>query len=91
MPTEDFVSYPDRVARDIRAQIAAGQLKPGGRLPSIRDLARHYGYAPGTIQRAIKQLIKDGVLRAHQGDAVYVADPARPGGGVDGPSPPGAS
>ena len=91
MPRESFVPYPDQVIADIRAQIADGRLRPGQRLPSTRDLAKQYGYAASTVRKAIERLIADGTLYSHQGAGVFVADPTRPGRGVDGPAPPGAS
>ena len=41
-----------RVADDIAARIASGELAPGTRLRAERDLASHYGVAYGTIRRA---------------------------------------
>jgi len=45
-----------RVADDIAAQIASGELAPGARLRSERDLAAHYGVSYGTIRRAMEVL-----------------------------------
>jgi GntR family transcriptional regulator len=44
------------VADDIAAQIASGELAPGARLRSERDLAAHYGVSYGTIRRAMEVL-----------------------------------
>lgn len=74
MPRADFTPYYAEIMADIRAQIAAGRLKPGDRIPSTAALAEHYGRAPGTVRRAIEELIKEGTLRAHQGVGVFVAE-----------------
>ena len=43
-----------RVADDIAARIASGELKPGARLRSERDLAEHYELSYGTVRRAME-------------------------------------
>jgi DNA-binding GntR family transcriptional regulator len=45
-----------RVAEDIAARITSGELRPGARLRSERDLAEHYGVAFHTIRNAMKVL-----------------------------------
>lgn len=45
-----------RVADHIAARIGAGELRPGARLPSERDLATEYGVALGTARRAVQEL-----------------------------------
>jgi len=45
-----------RVADDIAARIASGELKPGARLRAERELAEHYGVSYGTIRRAMEVL-----------------------------------
>ena len=37
-------------------QIVSGQLQPGQRLPSVRDLAAEAGVNPNTMQRALGEL-----------------------------------
>lgn len=66
--------YPYRqVAARIVAEIQAGNLKPGARLPSIRDLAVEYGTTTATVQKAIRQLTDDGFAETSPGIGVYVA------------------
>src|SRR5690606_39355493 len=50
-------------------------LKPGERLPSVRELSRRLVVNPNTIARAYLELERDGVLRNHQGKGVFVAEP----------------
>ncbi len=49
-----------RVADDIAARIASGELKPGARLRSERDLAEHYEVSYGTVRRAMEVLRERG-------------------------------
>jgi GntR family transcriptional regulator / MocR family aminotransferase len=55
-----------------RQSISAGQLKPGDRLPSIRDLARELGAARGTVDAAYAMLAGEGYIvgRGSQGTIV---------------------
>lgn len=72
-----------QAADDLRKRIGKGQFGPGERLPSIRALAEEYGVAPQTMQNALKELRKDGLVVAQQGRAFFVRDPSRPAAGTD--------
>ena len=69
---EDFTPFYAQVMNSISADIAAGRLRPGQRLPSTRLLAEQYGHSPGTIRKAVDELVKAGLLRGHQGVGVFV-------------------
>ncbi|MDR0639739.1 MAG: GntR family transcriptional regulator [Spirochaetaceae bacterium] len=47
---------------EIKGQIAAGRLAPGAKLDSIRELAVFYTVNPNTIQRALSELERGGLL-----------------------------
>ena len=51
-----------QVADALRAQIAAGRLQPGQRLPSVRDLSEDYGLAPVTTRNALRVLRDEGLI-----------------------------
>lgn len=52
----------DQVKRQITAQVAAGDLRPGDRLPPVRRLAEDVGLAPNTVARAYRELEAEGVV-----------------------------
>jgi len=62
-----------RVADDIAARIASGELKPGARLRSERDLAEYYGVAYGTVRHAMKVLRERGLIATVHGRGTFVA------------------
>jgi DNA-binding GntR family transcriptional regulator len=62
-----------RVADDIAARIASGELVPGTRLRAERDLATHYGVAYGTIRRAMQVLREKGTIVTIHGRGTFVA------------------
>lgn len=61
-----------RIAADLRASIEAGDLAPGRRLPSERDLAARYGAARNTAREAIRLLEAAGLVDVEHGRGVFV-------------------
>ncbi len=57
----------------LRTAIRDGQLAPGLRLPSSRDLAAQLGVARGTVTAAYGQLADEGYLTARRGAGTTVA------------------
>lgn len=52
----------DEVADPIRARILAGDLMPGDRVPSVRDLARETGASRVTASHALRLLAAEGLI-----------------------------
>ncbi len=57
----------EQVAAQIRQAIAAGEAKPGERLPPARHLAAVMGVNTNTVLRALRQLRDEGLLELVQG------------------------
>ena len=51
-----------QIMDDIKLQIISGQLKPGEKLASVRDLAMEYGVNPNTMQKALSELEWENLL-----------------------------
>ncbi|MWA01336.1 GntR family transcriptional regulator [Actinomadura sp. LD22] len=62
-------------ADHIAARIAAGDLRPGSRLPSERELADEYGIAYMTVRRGTQELRDRGLILTVHGKGTFVADP----------------
>jgi hypothetical protein len=68
---DDHVNQPRRpeerpsvtVERDLRRRLASGEWSSGDQLPNTNELAQHYGVAPGTVQRVMRKLAEDGLVR----------------------------
>ena len=58
----------------IRAGIVSGALAPGERLPSVRDLAMEAGVNPNTMQRALTELERDGLVYSQRTSGRYVTE-----------------
>ena len=61
-----------RIADDLRTEIGSGDLAPGAKLPSERDLAARYGTARNTAREAISILQSEGLVVAQHGRGVFV-------------------
>jgi DNA-binding transcriptional MocR family regulator len=57
----------------LRADILAGRLRPGSRLPATRDLADQYGLSRGTVVAAFEELKSEGYLHGSLGSGTYVS------------------
>ena len=53
-----------RIAAELRAQIERGELAPGERVPSAREITRRWGVAIATATRVLAALRDDGLVRA---------------------------
>ena len=72
MPTTpDYIRIADRIAAEVRA----GILKPGDKLPSFAQMAAQHDVGLSTIQMCYIRLEALGVIRRHQGKGVFITDP----------------
>ncbi|HSS99239.1 MAG TPA: GntR family transcriptional regulator [Terriglobales bacterium] len=68
------ISLPEQLKTQIILGILSGDLAPGHRLPSTRDLARRYNLHPNTVSAGYRQLQKDRWVEFRHGSGVYVRD-----------------
>lgn len=71
-PSNGIAIY-DQVVRQIKFAVARGAVKPGNRVPSVREMARELAINPNTVARAYQQLQSDGVLEQVRGLGLEVA------------------
>jgi DNA-binding transcriptional regulator YhcF (GntR family) len=65
-----------QLAQRLRSHIESGGLKPGDRLPSVREAAAAAGVNVNTVRTVYGRLERDGLLRSVHGSGTYVAEPA---------------
>ncbi|WP_245603480.1 winged helix-turn-helix domain-containing protein [Salinispora cortesiana] len=58
----------------ITAQIRAGELAPGDKLPTYAQLADHFKISVTTAQTALRILRERGLGEGHQGKGTYVSE-----------------
>lgn len=64
----------EQVVAAVKREVAAGRLKPGDPLPSLRVLSADLLVSLITIKRAYEDLERDGVIYSRQGLGAFVAE-----------------
>ncbi len=62
-----------QIMNDVKLKIVAGLWEPGQRLPSVRDLAVEFSVNPNTMQRALAELERDGLLYTERTSGRFVS------------------
>lgn len=78
--TDDIPIYL-QIMNQIKEKIAAGILKPGEKIPSVRELALSAEVNPNTMQKALSELEREGVLYSQRTAGRFVSDSEK---GVEG-------
>ena len=63
-----------QLARQIRLGIVSGEYRPGERLPPVRELALSAGVNPNTMQRAMAELERDGLVLTQRTAGRFVTE-----------------
>src|ERR1051325_7478672 len=71
------VPIREQLVTQITLGILSGDLEPGRRLPSTRELARRFRVHANTVSAAYRQMEEDGLLESRRGSGVYVTDPGK--------------
>jgi DNA-binding transcriptional regulator YhcF (GntR family) len=74
------VSLREQLVTQVVLGIQCGDLPPGQRLPSTRELARRFHLHANTVSAGYNQLVRQGWLEFRRGSGVYVSEtkPAAP-------------
>ena len=71
--SNDAPIYSQLIAQ-IKVGIVSGAFPPGERLPSVRDLATEAGVNPNTMQRALTELERDGLVYSQRTTGRFVTE-----------------
>lgn len=71
-PSPIVQTLPDQVAQTILKRIATGELAPGHRLPSQRELAQSMGVGLAVIREAVQRLAALNVVEATHGSGTVI-------------------
>lgn len=55
-------------------QIVSGQLEAGGKVPAVRELAAQAGVNPNTMQRALADMEREGLMYTNRTSGRYVTE-----------------
>ena len=63
---KDNVPIYLQIMQDIKKQIAAGKLHEKDKVSSVRELALYYGVNPNTVQKALSELEREGLMKSER-------------------------
>lgn len=63
-----------QLVSQIERGIVSGQLAPGERLSAVRDLSAEAGVNPNTMQRAMQELERGGLVYSQRGNGRFVTE-----------------
>ena len=63
-----------QLIQQIKVGIVTGAFPPGERLPSVRDMATEAGVNPNTMQRALAELERDGLVYSQRTAGRFVTE-----------------
>lgn|SRR5699024_10299857 len=67
-----YLQLSDRIQR----QILRGELKPGEKLPSVREMAMFSQVNPNTVQRTYSELERMGIVETRRGQGTFITEDA---------------
>ena len=65
-----------QIVEQFRQSIVSGKLSPGQRLESVRDLSMEAGVNPNTMQRALQELEREGLVYTQRTAGRFVSEDA---------------
>jgi GntR family transcriptional regulator len=63
-----------QIADQVRALCSSGTLRPGDRVPSVRELAESLAVNPNTVLRVYERLTAEGLLERRHGSGTFVSE-----------------
>ena len=72
--TKSGVPFYRQIIEQVKFAIARGDLQPGDRLPTVRQLAVDLSINPNTVIRAYRELEIEGMLDTQQGSGTFVGN-----------------
>ena len=66
------------VSAELRRALADGEIRPGQKLRSTKELSSQYGVALNTAQEALGELVREGLLTRKPGRGTFVLEPKTP-------------
>ncbi|MDI6907247.1 MAG: GntR family transcriptional regulator [Thermoanaerobacterales bacterium] len=61
-----------QIVDEIKRAVARGELAPGDRIPSLRELAQQARVNPNTVQRAFQEMERSGLTETLRGQGTFI-------------------
>ena len=66
-----------QIRDSVRERILSGELKPGDRIPSVREYGASIGVNPNTVMRTYERLTAEGIIHNQRGIGYFISEGAR--------------
>ena len=63
-----------QIIRILKYELARGKYQPGEKLPAVRELAMTAGVNPNTMQKALSELERSGLVYSHRTSGRFITD-----------------
>ena len=63
-----------QIIRILKSDLARGKYQPGEKLPAVRELAMAAGVTPNTMQKALSELERDGLVKSQRTSGRFVTE-----------------
>ena len=71
---DDNLPFYLQIIRILKYELARGKYQPGEKLPAVRELAMTAGVNPNTMQKALAELERDGLVKSQRTAGRFVTD-----------------
>ena len=78
------VTLREQIVRQVTLGVLSGELSPGERLPSVREMARRFQVHPNTVGSAYQQLRNEGWVEGRHGSGMYIRSRVAADAGLHG-------
>lgn len=63
-----------QIVNFVKRDIVSGKLKPGDKLPSVREMSANFKVNPNTLQRAYQELERENITYTQRGTGSFVSE-----------------
>ena len=63
-----------QIIDQVKFFVSGGSIKPGDKLPSIRELARNLSVNPTTVAKAYERMASEGIIEKQAGKGAFICD-----------------
>jgi DNA-binding transcriptional regulator YhcF (GntR family) len=71
---QDGIPIYTQISGELKNRVISGQIRPGDKLPSVREIAEEFSVNPNTVQRVFMELEKDGITYSERGVGTFVKE-----------------
>ena len=71
---QDGIPIYSQISGELKNRVISGQIRPGDKLPSVREIAEEFSVNPNTVQRVFMELEKDGFTYSERGVGTFLKE-----------------